>query len=242
KFIAKNITQQITESQLAETIKNSRGRLLPGFIPYSAVRNIIQENQIKWKEPAINCLDGIYKIMKDLVCKAVKDIFSRFPNLVGNVRGKTLDLLEECRKQTAERINFMYQMELNAHKFTLDEQTMIESKAKYLSELHQGVKDNNESPTDTLEVVASVMAYLKIAIKRYVDVISMTIIHKFIDEFSKLVEEKLMESFILSNDKDGSIDELVKEDDGTKYLREKLLSHEKHLREVLEKLVNFDGY
>ncbi|CAG8830284.1 15628_t:CDS:1, partial [Racocetra persica] len=86
-------------------------------------------------------------------------------------------------------------------------------------------------------VVATVLAYLKISIKRYVDVVSMTIIHTFIDKFSDHVEEKLMEVFI--HDKDGSFDDLIREDDGTKYQRERLLNRERLLREVLDKLVNF---
>ncbi|CAG8463416.1 14418_t:CDS:1 [Racocetra fulgida] len=128
-------------------------------------------------------------------------------------------------------------MERTTYPFTLDKQMVIDLKTEYLKSLHEAVKFENRTPTDTLEVVAIVLAYLKISIKRYVDVVSMTIIHTFIDKFSDHVEEKLMENFI--HDKDGSFDDLIREDDGTKYQRERLLNREKLLREVLDKLVNF---
>ncbi|CAG8700870.1 18172_t:CDS:2 [Dentiscutata erythropus] len=232
--------QQITEAQVTEIIRNARGRLLPGSIPYSAAQTMIQEIQVKWKKPAINCLNAVYEIMIKSVNEVVENIFSRFPGLVGRMEYKARTWLEECKKQSTDHINFMCKMERTTYPFTLDKQMMTDLKTKYLNSLHEAVKNDNRDPTDTLEVVALVMAYLKIAIKRYTDVVSITIIHTFIDEFSERFEEKLMEIFI--NDKDGSIDELIKEDDNTKYQREKLLNREKLLREVLDKLVNFGVY
>ncbi|CAG8757780.1 21666_t:CDS:2, partial [Racocetra persica] len=216
--------QQLTEAQVTEIIKNARGRLLPGFIPYSAAQSIIQENQVKWKKPAINCLNAVYEIMIKEVNETIENTFSRFPGLVERMVYKTQTWLEECKKQTTDHIIFMYQVERTIYPFTLDKQMVIDLKEKYL---HEIVKHGK--PTEALEVVAIVLAYLKIAIKRYVDVVSMTIIHTFIDEFSNRIEEKLMEIFI--HDKDRSIDDLIREDDGIKYQREGLLNRKKLLRE-----------
>ncbi|RIB19650.1 P-loop containing nucleoside triphosphate hydrolase protein [Gigaspora rosea] len=234
---SKDQLQQITEDQVNEIIRNARGRLLPGSIPYSAAQTIIKEIQIKWKKPAINCLNVIYEIMIKSVNEDIGNTFSRFPGLVERMEYKAQTWLEDCKKQTIDHIDFMYKMERTTYPFTLDNQMMTKLKPKYLNSLHEAVINYNQDPTDILEVVALVMAYLKIAIKRYIDVISMTIIHTFIDEFSERFEEKLME--IVINDKDGSIYELIKEDDNTKYQRERLLNREKLLREVLNKLVNF---
>ncbi|CAG8728311.1 14460_t:CDS:2 [Dentiscutata erythropus] len=232
--------KQITEAQVTETIRNARGRLLPGSIPYSAAQTMIQEIQVKWEKPVINCLNAVYEIMIKSVNEVMENIFSRFPGLVGRMEYKARTWLEECKKQSTDHINFMCKMERTTYPFTLDKQMMTDLKTKYLNSLHEAVKNDDRDPTDTLEVVALVMAYLKIAIKRYTDVVSMTIIHTFIDEFSERFQEKLME--IVINDKDVSIDELIKEDDNTKYQREKLLNREKLLREALDKLVNFGVY
>ncbi|CAG8824836.1 13003_t:CDS:1, partial [Gigaspora rosea] len=59
-------------------------------------------------------------------------------------------------------------MERTTYPFTLDKQMMTNLKTKYLNSLHVAVKNDNRNPTDTLEVMALVMAYL-IAIKRYND-------------------------------------------------------------------------
>ncbi|CAG8841001.1 6223_t:CDS:1, partial [Racocetra persica] len=43
---------------------------------------IIQENQIKLKKPAINCLNAVYKIMIKEMNETIENIFSRFSDLV----------------------------------------------------------------------------------------------------------------------------------------------------------------
>ncbi|CAG8835344.1 34082_t:CDS:2, partial [Racocetra persica] len=157
--------QQLTEAQVTEIIRNARGRLLPGFIPHSAVQTVIQAHQSQWKKPAINCLNAVYEIMIKVVNETIENIFSRFPGLVGRMEYKAQAWLEECKKQTADHINFTYQMERTTYPFTLDKQMVIDLKTEYLKSLHEAVKFENRTPTDALEVVATVLAYLKISIK-----------------------------------------------------------------------------
>ncbi|CAG8824837.1 13004_t:CDS:2, partial [Gigaspora rosea] len=61
--------QQITEAQVNKIIRNSRGRLLPGSIPYSAAQTMINEIQIMVKS----------------MSEAMGNTFSRFPGLVGRM-------------------------------------------------------------------------------------------------------------------------------------------------------------
>ncbi|CAG8657475.1 26390_t:CDS:2 [Dentiscutata erythropus] len=219
--------QQITEAQLSEKISNAGVRLLPGFTPYSAAKLIIQENQAKWKKPAVNCLNAVYEVMLKLVNSSVEKTFSRFPGLIE----------KECKDLTGKQMDLMHQMELANHPFTLDKQMMLNLKMTYLYSLQQAVKNENKEPSDALEIVALIMAYLKFSIKRYVDNIAMTIIHFLIEEFSKKIEEKLMDIFV-HNDEE-SINKLIKEDDSTKYQREDMLNREKYLKEVLDKIIKF---
>ncbi|KAF0420291.1 P-loop containing nucleoside triphosphate hydrolase protein [Gigaspora margarita] len=168
--------QQITEVQVTEIIRNSCRRLLtgsiPDLIPYSAARTMIQENQVKWEKPAMNCLNAVYEIMIKSVCETIETTFSRFPGLVGRMEYKVRTWLEECKKQTIDQINFMYKMERTTYPFTLDKHRMTVIKKEYLNSLHRTVRNENRNPTETLEVMALVMAYLKISIKRYTDVVS----------------------------------------------------------------------
>jgi hypothetical protein len=76
----------IKETDVAENIDKARGRLLPGFIPYSSAVSIIMKHQKKWKSPALECLREINEIMTNLVDNSTNRIFSRFPALVGRMK------------------------------------------------------------------------------------------------------------------------------------------------------------
>ncbi|CAG8747291.1 1247_t:CDS:2, partial [Cetraspora pellucida] len=89
KFTGKYRTTEllkISEDQVNEKIKMSRGRLLPGFIPSTVAESLIKTTILNWRTPAINCLNSIYLIVLKLVNKSIDDTFSRFPNLVGQIR------------------------------------------------------------------------------------------------------------------------------------------------------------
>jgi len=133
-------------------------------------------------------------------------------------------------------------MEGSNFPFTLDEGSMITSKTEYLKKLYEAVKNEDREPSDALEVIASVMAYFKLAFKRYADIVSLTIIHAFVDNFSKIIEEKLIEACEPKDDEESlDIDELIAEDEGIIRKREELQQTDKHLREMLRNLVRF-GY
>lgn len=129
----------------------------------------------------------------------------------------------------------MYEMELN-QPFTLDT-SISETKAHLYSKLLDDTRNEINRPIEALEVMSVLMAYFKIAIKRYVDMISMTIVHAFIDEFARKVEERLME--IIYGDEELDLGELVQEDHEISFRREELQTREKHLREVLSSLRRF---
>ncbi|CAG8734418.1 11273_t:CDS:2, partial [Acaulospora morrowiae] len=230
---------EIAEDQITDQINKLRGRSLPGITPYSAVIKLIESSQGKWKHPSLDCLDRVYYIMTNLVEKIVDETFSRFPNSHAQVKLYTNKWLDDCKEKTVKHIDFMFELELdNNHPFTLDSSEMMSKKVKYLNELHQAVKNEMRQPTETLEVIAFVMAYFSIAFKRYADNISKIIIHSFIYGFTKHIKEKLMELFI-SGDNNYDIEELVREDYNIKNRREELKIKEKHMKEVLESLIRF---
>src|SRR5579871_1970414 len=116
--------------------------------------------------------------------------------------------------------------------FTLDEGSMVISKTEYLKQLHEAVGEKNRE-ADTLEIVASAMAYFKLAFKRYADMVSMTIIHVFIDNFSNYIGERLIKAcYPIDGEENFDINELIKEDDSTSRLREDLRGREKHLQNM----------
>ncbi|CAG8449196.1 7137_t:CDS:2 [Gigaspora rosea] len=231
--------EEVKGSDITEIMRTARGILLPGFIPYPAVAMIIQNRKKKWNRPSTDCLNAVHRIMIELVDNTLENTFLRFPKLVMLMKNKGRAWLDECRDQTANQINLTYQMELNTYPYTLDDKLMIDLKMEFLEALREAAKHEitTKTPSDTLNVVASVMAYLKIAIKRYVDVIPLTIIHMYINGFSERIKEKLMEAF--ANNNDESINDLAEEDENIKNQRDDLINREKYLKEVLSKLENF---
>ncbi|RIB21928.1 P-loop containing nucleoside triphosphate hydrolase protein [Gigaspora rosea] len=225
----------ISETQVKEKIKTSRGRLLPGVIPSSVAETLINETNSNWKTPAINCLNAIHLIVLKFVNESIDMTFSRFPNLIGQIRYIANTWLDECKNLTAKYIDFIYQMQTDP--FTLDERSIISQKSAYLSAFHDILKKENQEPTSTLEIMALTMAYFKISLNRYVDIIAMTIIHAFVDGFTKYIEEKMIE--ICIPDGKHSLDELIKEDDSVKHQRDYLLNREKDLKEIFDSLVKF---
>ncbi|CAG8747288.1 1246_t:CDS:2 [Cetraspora pellucida] len=121
--------------------------------------------------------------------------------------------------------------------FTLDDRSIASQKSIYLSAFHENLKNQNQEPTSTLEIMALVMAYFKIALNRYVDIIAMTIIHAFVDKFTKYIEEKMIG--LCTNDDKNSLHELIKEDDSIKHHRDYLINLEKNLKESLDNLIKF---
>ncbi|CAG8767540.1 16072_t:CDS:1, partial [Acaulospora colombiana] len=132
----------------------------------------------------------------------------------------------------------MYELEQSSYPFTLDESTMVNGKVKYMNEIFRAFGNEKFEPEDTLEVIASASTYLNISFKRYVDIISMTVIHDFVERFSNQIEEKLIELYI-SNGDNCDVEELVRENHDISNLREELRIKEKHMKEILDSLVRF---
>ncbi|CAG8597440.1 2253_t:CDS:2, partial [Racocetra fulgida] len=136
--------------------------------------------------------------------------------------------INECKELTTKYIDLIYQMQ-SSNPFTLDDKSITSQKSIYLSAFHEVLKRENQEPTSTLEIMALVMAYFKLALNRYVDIIAMTIIHTFIDQFTKHIEERMIGICVL--DGKYKLDELIKEDDTIKQHRDYLTNLEKNLKE-----------
>ncbi|CAB4416615.1 unnamed protein product [Rhizophagus irregularis] len=239
----------VKEIDVSDSVNKARGRLLPGFIPYSSVVSLIKKHQKRWKSPAFDCLHEINEIMTKHVNESADKIFSRFPALVGRIKFRAMEFLQECKQDTERHINFINDIEGNNFPFTLDEGSMNLSKAEYLKNIQEVIEKNNRSMLsrrvingnqDTFEIMASAMSYFKIAFKRYADMISMTIIHAFIDNFAKDIEEKFLDACEpMEGEEDFEITELIKEDENISKRRDNLLETEKHLRSMLYSLVRF---
>ncbi|CAG8492242.1 1611_t:CDS:2 [Diversispora eburnea] len=200
--------KEITGKRVMEIIANSRGRLIPGFIPYSSAIKIIKDTQIKWKSLSLGYVEMKIRANK---------------------------LLDNCKEITLKYIDFISEMEIN-QPFTIDEKSITILKSSFLKKLY--ATGERSEPTDALDIIASLLAYFKIVFRRYADTIAMTIVYAFIDEFTKRIEEKLMEIYV-NEEEQFDIGELVQEDHNVSFHREDLRTREKHLKNVLDSLKKF---
>ncbi|KAG9296191.1 hypothetical protein G9A89_014783 [Geosiphon pyriformis] len=261
-LLEKNL-QEVTEAEVQRRLDDSKGRLLPGFIPYTAATTLIHDFQIKWKTPSDQCLSKVCEVLTETVEERLTESFGAFPKLLELMREHAYIWLDKCRIDTMSKMKFISSMEIGKYPFTLNDSEMSEEKLEYLNDLKQAVKksanlsserNNSSNCYDNLEVMAAVMSYFKISFKRYADNVAMTIIHSLIDQFSDSIEEKLLAPFFAEdkNDDDddddddvdgsykiGSIKELVEEDRSITQYREILKSREKNLHQLLTKLNRF---
>ncbi|CAG8638734.1 12537_t:CDS:2, partial [Acaulospora morrowiae] len=228
----------ITEAQVTDQINNARGKLLPGIIPHSVVTKLIRNDQNKWKSASQRCLDQVHGITTDLLKRTVDENFSRFPVLHVETMIHAKKLLDNCKKETTKYIEFMYEQERDNYPFTLDESTMLIRKAKCLLKLNETVEHEGKEPKDSLEVMASVMAYLKVSLSRYADNVSMVINRTLVEKFANIIEENLVEIFI-SNGDNCDVSELLLEDKTIHRRREELRIEENNMKEMIDSLVRF---
>lgn len=79
-------SEEISISDVAKLISKARGRLLPGFVPYSSAISVISKIQKNWKDPSFECLNEIYNILFDFINNTIEKSFSRFPLLDGEMK------------------------------------------------------------------------------------------------------------------------------------------------------------
>ncbi|RIA95861.1 P-loop containing nucleoside triphosphate hydrolase protein [Glomus cerebriforme] len=200
-------------------------------------------------------LPSIKKEIEDKLEKIQYEL-DQIPEQLGeNPRIELFRMTKKCansiREENTEKyIDFINEVEGGDFPFTLDEGSMILLKNEYFKKFQEATTpqtsqkevsvNENQKPLDTLEIMASAMAYFKLSFKRYADIVSITIIHAFIDNFSKAIEEKFLEACDpMEGEEDFKLDELVREDENISGKRDNLLETEKHLRSMLVSLVRF---
>lgn len=97
----------------------------------------------------------------------------------------------------------------------------------------------DKSLDEVLEVVAEVLAYFKVALKRVGDNVPMAIDHQFLLQFSKTVDEELIHKLNLLEADKSTLTNLLDEDPTVVRRREELAAKEQRLDEVFRELVKF---
>ncbi|CAG8699061.1 641_t:CDS:2, partial [Acaulospora colombiana] len=66
-------SEEFSMTKITDRISCSRGRLLPGFVPYSVVMKLIRDSKRKWKTLSHECLFQVYEIMADFMKRVLDE-------------------------------------------------------------------------------------------------------------------------------------------------------------------------
>ncbi|GFH15051.1 uncharacterized protein HaLaN_11210 [Haematococcus lacustris] len=179
------------EAQNAKTLDEAKSVLremrvqeLPGYYPYAAVLEIIKLQQPSWDQHVFKCLDDSSAALDQQLAPLVNDHFNSFPKLVPRIRALLSQLVKERQAATHMELQKLlamesaYPMTKNDHEFTTGkDKCMMKLKIAHMMHLkmtqkqaafeHEAYEDAEDHAA--LNVMATAMAYYKIASKRFVD-------------------------------------------------------------------------
>ena len=106
-------------------IFSSLTRQLPFNVPFSVKVSLIENCFDDWNMRCVQCFDAVHDATAEQLRSLVQKHFNGFSGttLLGRVHSLCMELVERCRQQTLERLDFLLQMEdppftLNDHYFS----------------------------------------------------------------------------------------------------------------------------
>lgn len=103
----------------------------------------------------------------------------------------------------------------------------------------QPISAEDRELDEVLEVVGEVLAYFKVAYKRFGDLVPMVIDNQFMLRFTELLDDKMISELKILESDDDTISMLLSEDPMVVRRRAELEAREKRLAEVCKELINF---
>ncbi|KAL6751620.1 P-loop containing nucleoside triphosphate hydrolase protein [Haematococcus lacustris] len=169
------------EEAAPKTLQDVKGVLqlmrayeLPGYDPYPAVLHIIQQHQPSWERHVVRCLNDSSAAMTQHLMPLVDIHFSVFPRLAPRMRTLVSQLVKEKQANTRMELQKLLKME-RGYPTTKNDHYFTSCKAAFLEKLKNAhVEEDPDAPIhtedmSTLAVMATTLAYYKVASKRFVD-------------------------------------------------------------------------
>jgi hypothetical protein len=108
-----------TLADIQKVIKEARGRMLPGDVPYQAKTQLIGEFLSQWQDPAETCVSKVSASLQDSVSLLMRDKFKRFKKLHDAVAYYVDELLQQLLDATRGQVTEWMNMEIKSP-FTLN--------------------------------------------------------------------------------------------------------------------------
>ncbi|XP_017312878.1 interferon-induced GTP-binding protein Mx1-like isoform X1 [Ictalurus punctatus] len=227
------------EKRLKEYEKSYRGRELPGFINYKTFEIILKDQIKQLEKPAIRRMKEISDFITNKFIKLAQSNFRDFPNLLKMTKTK-IENIKQLKESEAElMLKTQFKMELmiytqdSFYTNTLNMQNRTEEEERQSHGVARRPSNSLYNYLDikaTLEELAHHLnSYYSIASKRLADQVPLVIKYMVLQESAAQLQREMLQLI-----KKYTINDLLDED---YVINNDLKSRQKHLKEVLVKLV-----
>ncbi|KIJ53719.1 hypothetical protein M422DRAFT_222407 [Sphaerobolus stellatus SS14] len=179
--------------EVMDKIESATSRELPGYFPFSVVQDLISDSVARWKVPALELLEEIYKIVSDNQQSSVEAYFQNYTG--GGLHHAVVNIMHEYtqkRREAAER-QVKWLLSLEERAWTLNKQLYEYYKTEFLDLYQERPQTYKAGDTEqsALDIMATVRAYFQVAYKRFIDTVPLAIDQELILIDKRVLQEAL---------------------------------------------------
>ncbi|CDJ58415.1 dynamin-like protein, putative [Eimeria maxima] len=142
EYCDRNISDDITDSQVETAIRLHEGESLPGFPSPDTFEHLILPYLKKLSPPVMDCLDRVAQTLESLAQRVAERVFCRFPALAERVLEISQEILIREKEATREILQHDVDAEMgylftNDERYLQDHGTMITQQQLTLEQLQQ---------------------------------------------------------------------------------------------------------
>ncbi|KAF8335514.1 P-loop containing nucleoside triphosphate hydrolase protein [Amanita rubescens] len=173
-----------------QVIKNSIGWELPGHVPFDATKKLVLDITCQWREPSLSCFDDIHTLTLRKLDALVHEHFCQFPNAESYIRSLVHAELDRCKGSAQQAVESLLELE-SVPLFTQNTHYLQNEETKWL-EHFKFIHFRAPAHRDELVVMAHVQAYFRVAYKRIIDYMPLTIEHSLNRTLDLALQNKLL--------------------------------------------------
>ncbi|KAF8635346.1 hypothetical protein AX15_000462 [Amanita polypyramis BW_CC] len=200
-----SVAPQMDLQYVRRIVQRSIGWELSGHIPFSATRDLVQISTRLWRTPSLACFDNIYAMTERIIDKLVHKHFGQFPRAESYISALVYAELEQCKENARIAVEALLQIESqplftqNSHYLETEQKKwykyfsdVCSQASNYKLEGMQADSPSKSEYNDELTIMAYVQAYFRVAYKRIIDYMPLTIEHSLNRALYSTLQKKLL--------------------------------------------------
>ncbi|PFH48255.1 hypothetical protein AMATHDRAFT_150299 [Amanita thiersii Skay4041] len=225
-----------------KVIKESIGWELPRHVPFAATTTLVLRSTRLWRAPSFACFNDIYDTTFTFIEDLVRTHFGRFPEAEKHIRVLVNQELENCKNVTEKAIEMLLQLETlplytqNIHYLQIEEDKWYNHLKNIRLKPSEYRLTLDDYYSDELILMARVQAYFRVAYKRIVDYLPLTIEHSLHHALDHILYERLLANLIEDLKSGDKLKILLEESHDTTAQRRALTEKKQRLLEIKQRL------